>query len=478
MKKMSVFLLLITAAVLALFVWSIKDVLATESVLPVFKMSDKIVYDKLLLIRRTVPNGNLLLKLLNEKTIFQYDIDRKSVSEVGEQVWNNAAEKVSVCGRVPETNESGERNLNAYGKYVLAVTDSPRRTKTAVVSARGPKGPNISLLFPLGGGGKIWGNRYLEIKENRANYPTDGKPFRVREMITPQICWTEDENIVVVYDSWIYSFSVVNLNPRQTSPPVQKPLEQLPSKPDLSRLTGVARDYGVDEDGDGLFEKIAVEIETETSFPGQYQIFVRLKSSGDKYFLQTVDVELKGGIERTKLLFDTKPLFEEKIDGVFKIEMADLTYGHYPFLERREDLGETRSYKLAQFGRPNVVFTGENIVTPIDENRNGKYEGLRIKVGVDVLDAGDYEFQGDLYHEFSNVTAEGVVEFFHGKTNLKKGKGTITFFFGGGKIIEHGKSGKFRLRYVVVYKTGGSAPFVDTLLETTAFDVNRFESEN
>lgn len=478
MKKMFVFPLLFVVVILFVVIWTIKINAETEAVLPVFKMSDKPTYDKLLLVRRISPDGNLLLKLLNEKKIFQYDIGRKSVSEVDEQSWNNASEKVSVCGVVEGRDEGGAQNFKAYGKYVLTAKSSPREVKFAVLSAAGPKIPNISIIPFMGGGHRILGTRYLEIKENSADYKTVGKPFRVEKMISPQLCWTEDETLVVMYDSLYFDFSVANLNQPQAAPIVQNVIKQAASKPDLSRLTGNVRDYGVDENGDGLFEKIAVEIETETSVAGKYQIFLSLKSKDGKNFIEAADVELKGGLEMTKLLFDTKPWFEEKVDGAFKIEMVDLTYQHYPFLERREDLGQTREYKLAQFSRPNIVFTAENIVTPIDKNHNGKYEGLQIKVGIDVLDADDYKFQGDLYDEFSDVTAEGLIEFGSGEATLKKGKGDITFYFSGKKIIEHGISGRFRLKNIIVYKKGRSSDNTGNLLTPQSFDVKQFESEN
>lgn len=472
-------LVLLTISSLVLFFfWLTKDAFTTENPPAVFSMSDKILYNKMLLIRRSSPNGNLLLKILDEKTIFQYDINQKSVSKVGERVWSNATEKVSICqgsSAMSEKTEVGK--YNTYGKYALVMNDSPNKAKLAIISAYGPKVPTVGFIF--GGGYRIFGQRYLEIKENITKYPTIAKPIRIEEMSSPSLCWSEDENLVVIYDHWNYSFSVVNLSSEPAPQIAQNADGEPESKPDLSRLTGVVRDYGVDEDGNGIFEKIVVEIETETNMPGRYTIHVGLKSDNDKYFGETVETELKGGIETTKILFDTKPLFDKKIDGVFQINYVQLYYANNPILEMRENLGQTQAYKLEQLGqRPNIIYTGENIITPIDKNRNGKYEGLQIQVGVDVLNAGNYKFQGDLYDELTDATAEGLIEFGSGEAALKKGKGTVTFFFSGKKIIEHGVSGKFRLRFMVIYKKGQTGEFKENLLTTESFDVNQFESED
>ena len=476
---MHVFLIAVSSALLLIFVWLIKDNFSTEKPLPVFSMSDKILYDKLLLIRRVSPNGNLLLKLLNEKEVFECDINGKSVAEVDEQVWLNASEKVIVCNSGQEIGEENQvGKYNTYGKYALNAAVSPDKTKISVVSGYGPRVPNISLIPFFGGGYRVLGQRYLEIKENSTTYQTLGKPFRIREMPSPSLCWTADQNLLLYYDRWSCHFSVFKLDSEPVVLTPQNQIKQMPPKPDLSRLTGVVRDYGVDEDGDGRFEKVAVEIETETSVAGKYHIFLSLKSKDGIFFTEVADVDLKGGLEMTKLLFDAKPWFDEKIDGVFKIETVDLTYQYHPFLERRENLEQTQEYKLPQFSRQNVVFTDENVVTPIDKNRNGKYENLQINIGIDILEAGDYKFQGDLYDEFSDATAEGLIEFGSGESVLEKSKGIITFNFSGKKIIEHGVSGRFRLRNVVIYKKGEKGSLMKNLLSTEPFDVKQFESEN
>lgn len=373
MKKMSVFLLLIIAVILAGFVWWAKDSFTTEKTLPLFRMSDKTAgYGEFLLVRRLSPNGNILLKKSEEKTIYQYDVRRKTASEAGEDVWGSATEKIFVCEAISD-NQADSGKYTTYGKYILAANDSPDKTKTAVLSAYGPKVPNIGVIPFLGGGYRIFGTRYLEIKKASDDYKNIGKPYRVKKMTSsPQLCWTNDENSVVIFDQWNFEFSVADFNP-QPAQPVRNSTTQAASKPDLSRLTGVVRDYGVDENGDGLFEKIAVEIETETSFPARYKIFVALESNTGKHFAEEARVELKGGVETTRVLFETKPWLDEKIDGVFKISFVDLDYKDGHPLERREDFGQTREYKLAQFGRPHAVYKDENTVTAVDKNRAGKY---------------------------------------------------------------------------------------------------------
>src|SRR5687767_3964705 len=119
MKKMSVFALLIFVILAAFIFWFIKDEFTTEKPLPVTRLAESTVYDKLLLIRREAPNGNLLLKLLNQPAVFRYDLQSKRILPVDEQAWRRATEKVVVCRETMAFSQDDNRKHNSYGKYAL-----------------------------------------------------------------------------------------------------------------------------------------------------------------------------------------------------------------------------------------------------------------------------------------------------------------------------------------------------------------------
>lgn len=471
--------LLVTAIVIAIFpivLSSVSCSVAAGPQLPLYRVSEEMFYDKLLLIRRASPNGHLLLKILNEDKVFLYDIDKKTVTQVDVLAWHGSTEKVSVCDSTIGTRSENEQSFNTSAKYALAFNESPDRSKVAVYTAAGPKTPGFSIFPGLGGGSRYYGQRYIEIKTNDTHKSDLAEPVRVQDLTAPGLCWSHDEDIVLLYDTYHFDFSVLDLNPQKHAgtPPVVAAQSQ--TGPDLSRFTGIVRDQGIDENGDGLFEKISVEVETETTIPGKYIINISLRSRKGNHYSTGKEVELKGGKETTKFVFDTKPMFEAGDDGAFEYALNNLIYRYGVDLDFRQDAGTTHEYKLSQFQRPVVIRTGKNSVTPIDNDNNGKFESLEIKVGVDSLYPGSYEYQGDLYDGVSDSTNEGLIEIGSGKAYLKKGPGELTFLFKGKKIIEHGVSGRFKLRFVVISMPGERPPLTDTVLKTDSYEIDQFEA--
>lgn len=478
-NKKRAFAIFTVLSVLFFLVWMGWDTVATDKPLPVFRTGDILEhrYNNLLLIRRTSSNGNLLLKILNEDSIYYFDFAANQVSKVDKSIWDQSIEKVAICDHSISIYPRKNSKYDPYGKYALSAAESPSKEKVAVLSAYGPQGPAGGLIFG-GGEGRIFGTRYLEIKENSGSFRTIGRPRRLRNSDEPSLCWSADENLLIIYDSSLHFFSVLNLGPTPTPEEARQVVTVPTSMPDLSRLTGAVRDYGIDEDGDGRFDKIAVEVETETAVPGEYTIRVSLRSDNGKHFYAGTETELKGGVETTKLYFDANEWFEEKIDNSLTYSLIDLDYRIGLPLDRREELKRTDVYKISQFRRPSILYTGENTVTPIDVDKNGKFEGLEIKVGVNVIYPGEYDFQGDLYDESSMSTAEGNIDFYKGKTRLNQGDNVITFFFKGKNIIDRDKSGKYRLRFVTLSAPGRNGPFIDVLLTTDPYHVSQFEAAN
>ncbi len=474
--------MVVIAALGGFLAWIFWDSSTTEPELAVYSLSDRSFgYGEFLLIRRVSAHGDLLLKIINRDEIIRYNISDNTISKETKTLWDNAAGEVSICKNSAGFEEDGYGKFDAHGKYTIAAGESPGKTKLAVVSGYGPARRAPSFFF-LGGGYIVYGSKYFEVKENSPAYRTISKVFRVSNRISEMLCWTPDENMVVIYSRSGLNFSVANFDQQPADERVSSgPSPANSSKPDLSRLTGRFSDHGIDTNGDGLFEKISIDVETETTLPGTYKFFVGAESSGGKPLSGWADARLNGGIEKTPIYIDTKEWFEQGVEGPFKINFIHLDDGSGSNLQILNDPGTTQGYKRTQFERPAIVFTGENTVTPIDKNKNGKYEGLEIQIGVDMLYPGNYIYRGDLYDGVHDDTGSGLIEFGpEKKAALKKGKGTITFYFSGSKIAEHGVSGAFKLTFVNVRGNGYTTPTNDltgNLMKTPYFEAGRFEPE-
>ena len=481
--------LLLAAVGLALIIlgwWFIKDGFLTEGPLRTYSMQPvpgevKFFYDKLLLVRRESANGPLLLKVLNEDLVVRYGFDTRQVQRVQVADWHAASGRITICGDgfpIPEEDETGK--YNSYGKYARLGAYSKDQSKLAMISAAGPKGPSISLIPGLGGGPAIYGSRYLEIKSGVHPFTNLQIPIRVVDESGMSLCWTEEQDTLVYFSRYTFRFSIVPLaGSTLAQPTLDTP--RVPdaglTRPDLSRFTGKFRDYGIDADGDGLYEKIAIEIETETSMPGRYKIHLGLQASNGSRAGQGVETELKGGIEMTKVIFDADEWSLKDVEGELLITNAHLDYGDGPNIEIRESLGRTRKFSRDQFKRENIVFTNEHEYKLVDPSEDGRFRGLEFTVGVDVLEPGEYEWSADLYFEKWLSTADGIIEFLEGKSRLKKGKNQLKLKFSAESIIKYGKPGRFELRNVLIYRKGEQGKRLESLPLTRPFELSEFAAD-
>jgi hypothetical protein len=438
--------------------------------------------NKLLLLRREWKGGPLLLKVLNEEPIVRYHFDTERSEKSDLASWQSATEPVTVCGgSFSVAPEEEVTKYDTYGKYALDGAYSASNARLAIISAYGPKMPSFSLIPGLGGGRNIWGQRYLEAKNGQPPFANLRKPIRMADDWSQSLCWTGEEDAVIYYSRHYFSwFSVLSLSDKTVT---EKPsTEGAPTvsdqaSPDLSRFTGNFRDYGIDSDGDGLFEKIVIEVETQTSIPGQYSLSVSLTATNGKTAARGTEAELKGGTEWTRVVFDAEEWFEKGIDGALSISRARLEYGLSIDIDEREDLGRTREYSQDQFKRDSVIYTGEQSYKLVDPDKQGKFRGLEFTIGVDVLRGGEYRYQSDLYFETWSSTAGGSVDFIMGSVKLKKGRNLIPLRYSGRAILKYGKPGKLQLRNFVLGEKGERGKWLNEGMFTQPFDLSEFSPE-
>jgi hypothetical protein len=357
-----------TPAVLAiLFIgWFLQDNVFTDGFLSTHSLRRtegriEPLYDRLLLVRRESAGGPLLLKVLNEDIVVRYRFDTNRSEPVDSRAWHAATGTVAICQNSFQTQTEEEvGKYQTYGKFALNGAFSRSGGKLAVISAYGPKMPGISLFPGLGGGRNIWGQRYLEVKDGKPPYTNLRKTIRAAD--DGALCWSHEEDTVVYYEpNYFFRFSIFALDYTsggEAASAIHSAFTGKDLPPDLSRLTGRFRDYGIDEDGDGLFEAIAIDIETETTVPGRYKIFLGLVSEGKEHVGGWAEAELNGGIETTTVRFDTSDWHQRGIEGEMTITSAQLDYGDDPNLENRENFGRTKKYSADPFKRKTTNRTG------------------------------------------------------------------------------------------------------------------------
>ena len=246
--------------------------------------------------------------------------------------------------------------------------------------------------------------------------------------------------------------------------------------PPSSVFTGTVGDHGIDDDSDGLFDRVAIDVQTNTAVAGDYSIIAHLKTASGKQIARGLKATLATGLATISVHFEAEGLVELGENGPYTIELLEIFYlaptGTIP-ADRLENAGQTSAYTLLQFERPALVVTNINSVTGIDTNANGKYDLLRVQSQVLALKAGVYEWSGTLVDASGNEIA-----FASARRSFVVGSNFMTFDFDGNEIGQHGASGSYSVRSVVLFGVNESL-IIDRLLDTQPFSFKEFEnSEN
>lgn len=109
-------------------------------------------------------------------------------------------------------------------------------------------------------------------------------------------------------------------------------------EPPIATLFPPHRDYGQDNDGDGLYDKLVVDLNLNVRRAGRLQVFALLTSSGygtDSVDTVFKDVSLDAGMQSVKLEFDGWKIYSSHVEGsmVVAILLLDPSIGEQVWYE-------------------------------------------------------------------------------------------------------------------------------------------------
>ena len=231
-------------------------------------------------------------------------------------------------------------------------------------------------------------------------------------------------------------------------------------------------DAGVDDNGNGLFDRIVVTANVNVQAAGNYRFAISLTSSSGTRINASSSSLLAQGIQQISVSFPAASVASLGVNGPYSRKDATLyadDVEQQPITSFVEDAGATAAYLLSSLERAAIQFTGNNSVTGVDTNSNGKFDILRVQAEVNVLSGGTYNWNASL----RDSSGKGI-EIVDTSGTLTAGINSITFDFNGTKIAQNGQDGPFTVSSVALFSSQASI-IVDELLTTPAFSVNDFE---
>jgi len=231
-------------------------------------------------------------------------------------------------------------------------------------------------------------------------------------------------------------------------------------------------DYGIDDDVNGLYDYLKIEVEIEVTEAGNYGLLGGLYGPNGSFIATSYeDAYLDVGVQEIGLDFDGIAIYRHKVDGSYILAFMRL-FAHTESrseIDSVENAYNTSSYSYTEFERPSTAFTQVYSDYGVDVDANGFYDYLTVEVEVDVAKAGNYTVKGNLYVNGSLVFAEK-------EAYLNEGVKGIELNFDGATIYSKGVDGPYNLRYVgLIDETGRTVDVQSNAYNTTGYSYSVFQ---
>ena len=218
-------------------------------------------------------------------------------------------------------------------------------------------------------------------------------------------------------------------------------------------FTGNGTDAGTDQNGDGLFDQLQVQVEVAIALEGAYTFRAALQLPERYRMVQelvprpsvSLDFSQKGTYT-VAFNFSGPVLRMLQLDGPYN---ASLDAFSERVLFVANGTYATKGYLSTQFASPRLLarFSGTASVEAVDNDQNGLFDVLKVTVPVEVASAGSYQLAGAVYAGGRFVTWSG------GQLELGTGQGKVSMKFRGQDIGQSGFDGP----YTIVLFLGGKA---------------------
>jgi hypothetical protein len=181
----------------------------------------------------------------------------------------------------------------------------------------------------------------------------------------------------------------------------------------------VVSDYGVDEDGDGRYDRLVFEVNVNAQQAGDYWIQGLLGGDysvpvGGSAIESIGPISLAGGPQTVALSFDGKDLYLNQANGPYHLEGVWITdvanptksdFSERPLAYAKPEY-ETSVYRHSDFGMAGAKLTGVYTPSVTDTDGDGWADALVLETGLNVEQADTYTVQGTVYDGQGGMLAQ------------------------------------------------------------------------
>jgi len=220
-------------------------------------------------------------------------------------------------------------------------------------------------------------------------------------------------------------------------------------------------DYGIDTDGDGYYNYLAIDVGVNVTEPGYYRV------NGELYENETYNsvdyvyntTYLNEGSQTLQLRFEGIKIRSTEYNGTYNLKylyLYDTT--NWSRLDYRYCAYTTSYYNYTDFEPLHARFTSGFYDYGEDTDSDSLYDYLVIEKEVNVAEAGDYNVYSSLYSPSGDY-----VDSDSNYTNLSAGLHNVTLKFQGWKLYKAEESGNFEVKMDLYYYPPESTAKTTTL---------------
>ncbi len=236
-------------------------------------------------------------------------------------------------------------------------------------------------------------------------------------------------------------------------------------------LTGTFSDRGIDDNSDGLLDRIGIAPGLTISTPGNYSIAVTLQANNNATITAAITQTLSTASTSVEVFFPAEDLRRQlQVDGpytVSRVALGQITNERIEPTDERFNLGNTAAYQLSQLIRPNILLRNGITAVGIDSDSNGRFNFLDINLPLTLRFSGTYTAEATLRDSQGNSITSAS-----SGAALAAGDSSLALRFDGRAIGNSLINGPYTVTDLLVYGTGSN----DTLALSTAFTTQALQA--
>lgn len=221
---------------------------------------------------------------------------------------------------------------------------------------------------------------------------------------------------------------------------------QLHAPPDLpadvGALTGSYGERGVDQDNDGRFERLEIDVGLQVTQGAPLSLGGVLEDGAGRVVAQaTVPLTLTQGIHQVALPFDGGDILRSGLDGPYTLSEVVLRVAEQydaTTVDAATNAHATAPYAHTAFEGPAATLSGVLSEEAQDTDGDGLNDRLRVRVGLDVTESGTFAVAGQL-------AAGDVTLMAHSERGHEPGQRTIAIDFDGAALYQTRQNGPYEL---------------------------------